>query len=42
MDSQHRLLGEVSALVDAGVLKSTMTQQMGIITLALTSTFRQR
>jgi zinc-binding alcohol dehydrogenase family protein len=33
MDSQHRLLGEVSALVDAGVLKSTMTQHMGSITL---------
>ena len=34
MDAQHRLLREVSALVDAGVLRSTMTQNMGRITLA--------
>ena len=33
MAAQHRLLNEVSALVDAGVLKTTMTQHMGRITL---------
>ncbi len=31
MDAQHRLLGEVSALVDAGVLKSTLTRRIGRI-----------
>jgi zinc-binding alcohol dehydrogenase family protein len=33
MDAQHRLLREVAALVDAGVLKSTMTQHMGRMTV---------
>ncbi len=33
MDAQHRLLSEVAALVDAGVLKSTMTQHMGRMTV---------
>ena len=33
MDAQHRLLREVAALVDAGVLKSTMTQHLGAITV---------
>jgi NADPH:quinone reductase-like Zn-dependent oxidoreductase len=33
MEGQHRLLCEVSSLVDAGVLKSTMAQQMGSITV---------
>jgi zinc-binding alcohol dehydrogenase family protein len=32
MDAQHRLLREVAALVDAGVLKSTMAQHMGRLT----------
>jgi NADPH:quinone reductase-like Zn-dependent oxidoreductase len=31
MDAQHRLLSEVSALVDAGVLRSTLTQNLGRI-----------
>jgi NADPH:quinone reductase-like Zn-dependent oxidoreductase len=29
MDAQHRLLSEVSALVDAGVLKSRLTRSIG-------------
>jgi zinc-binding alcohol dehydrogenase family protein len=33
MDAQHRLLREVAALVDAGVLKSTMAQHMGRMTV---------
>jgi zinc-binding alcohol dehydrogenase family protein len=33
MDAQHRLLREVAALVDAGVLKSTMAQHMGPLTV---------
>jgi zinc-binding alcohol dehydrogenase family protein len=32
MDAQHRLLSEVSALIDAGVLRSTMTKNLGRIT----------
>jgi zinc-binding alcohol dehydrogenase family protein len=32
MDAQHRLLREVSALVDDGVLRSTLTQSLGRIT----------
>ena len=32
MDAQHRLLREVSALVDDGVLRSTLTQNLGRIT----------
>jgi len=31
IDAQHRLLKEVSALVDAGVLRSTLTQNLGRI-----------
>jgi zinc-binding alcohol dehydrogenase family protein len=31
MDAQHRLLGEVSALVDVGVLRSTLTRRIGRI-----------
>jgi NADPH:quinone reductase-like Zn-dependent oxidoreductase len=31
MDAQRRLLNEVSALVDAGVLRSTLTQNLGRI-----------
>jgi zinc-binding alcohol dehydrogenase family protein len=31
MDAQHRILSEVSALVDAGVLRSTLTQNLGRI-----------
>jgi NADPH:quinone reductase-like Zn-dependent oxidoreductase len=33
MDAQHRLLSEVSALVDAGVLRSTLTQNLGRISV---------
>jgi zinc-binding alcohol dehydrogenase family protein len=33
MDAQHRLLREVAALVDAGVLKSTRAQHMGRMTV---------
>jgi zinc-binding alcohol dehydrogenase family protein len=33
MDAQHRLLREVAALVDAGVLKSTVGQHLGRMTL---------
>jgi NADPH:quinone reductase-like Zn-dependent oxidoreductase len=32
MDAQHRLLCEVSALVDEGTLRSTLTQNLGRIT----------
>lgn len=32
MDAQHRLLCEVSALVDTGVLRTTLTQSMGRMT----------
>lgn len=31
MDAQGRLLGEIAALVDAGVLRTTKTQELGII-----------
>jgi NADPH:quinone reductase-like Zn-dependent oxidoreductase len=31
MDARHRLLSEVSALADAGVLRSTLTQNLGRI-----------
>jgi len=31
MDAQHQLLSEVSALIDAGVLRSTLTQNLGHI-----------
>jgi zinc-binding alcohol dehydrogenase family protein len=33
MDAQHRLLSEVSALVDAGVLRSTLRQNFGRISV---------
>ena len=33
MIAQHRLLAEVSALVDAGVLRTTLTEHLGRITL---------
>jgi NADPH:quinone reductase-like Zn-dependent oxidoreductase len=33
MDAQHRLLREVSALVDDGILRSTLTQNLGRITV---------
>jgi zinc-binding alcohol dehydrogenase family protein len=33
MEAQHRLLREVSALVDSGVLRSTMTENLGAMTL---------
>jgi NADPH:quinone reductase-like Zn-dependent oxidoreductase len=32
MDAQHRILCEISALTDAGVLRSTMTKNLGRIT----------
>jgi NADPH:quinone reductase-like Zn-dependent oxidoreductase len=32
MEAQHRLLREVSALVDAGVLRTTLTHASGPIT----------
>lgn len=34
MEAQHRLLKEVSALVDAGVLRTTLTREGGPMTLA--------
>jgi NADPH:quinone reductase-like Zn-dependent oxidoreductase len=34
MIAQHALLAEVSRLVDAGVLRTTMTQDLGPITAA--------
>lgn len=34
MDAQHKLLNEVSALVDAGVLRTTLAETMGAITAA--------
>ncbi len=34
MDAQHRLLKEVSSLVDAGVLRTTLTHVVGPMTLA--------
>jgi NADPH:quinone reductase-like Zn-dependent oxidoreductase len=34
MDEQHRILTEISALVDSGVIKSTMRENAGKITAA--------
>jgi len=34
MDQQHRLLNEVADLVDAGVLRTTLTEEFGPITAA--------
>jgi NADPH:quinone reductase-like Zn-dependent oxidoreductase len=31
MQAQHRLLREISQLVDSGVLRSTLTQNLGLI-----------
>ncbi len=34
MIAQHRILSEVSRLVDAGVLRTTLTEDAGVITAA--------
>ena len=34
MIAQHRLLNEVSGLVDAGVIRTTFTESFGVITAA--------
>ena len=34
MQAQHRILAEVSSLIDAGVVRTTMTKSMGSISAA--------